>query len=464
MRLPSPESCENSLRLRLQQPRVLRSASESSLVRSKGPTLRVSTSLPRVAGSAAASPPVGVSAAFLVSFSVENAPPTGSSVERRSTRGVAAAMRRRIREEGEEAVPGAASLAASQELHPLTSGPLAGPASVHVAHAWDADFSDLVDCVFRDASSDIDRRYSLDIFGAEHLAPPEAAGGQKDTSSGCQLATLRPLVANASGAAGSEDSVAAVKALVDGAKEVLVILDSQGKALSRLWILFEAMLALPGKLRVRSAGQAGFGNSREALLRWEALIDGVDWALADATRKNDVRRMRTFAERVWETQGCGIERLTAQLKVQLRREIYNQILLGAVEAGDRKAVEAALEKGANPDQKADGNTLEELASFNGHQAIEDLLFERRMRGLSHEKLSMFFKPKEMLANSDEAHPDVLMPFMTEPFLGDEGSEDGDADSQDWQFLAGLDRLSEQSTHTPGSSQMDWRSSQGVESH
>eukprot|EP00933_Yihiella_yeosuensis_P075082 TRINITY_DN8424_c0_g1_i1.p1 TRINITY_DN8424_c0_g1~~TRINITY_DN8424_c0_g1_i1.p1 ORF type:complete len:464 (-),score=85.95 TRINITY_DN8424_c0_g1_i1:139-1530(-) len=445
-RMSSSGYAEPLVQKHQQQLRVVKSASETSLTRR-----RVAAVLPRLSGTGApAPPPVGVSTALLVSILVDFGPPEGSPAERRSTRNVAAAMRQRRQEHGFEAVQSAQSLAAEGATHPLTGELMASQASVHVAHSWDADFPQLVDCLFRDSGGHLDRYYSIDVFGADHLPLAPASGSETAETPACSsTSTGRP-----------EDPVASVQALVSGAKEVLLVLDSEGKALSRLWVLFEALLGVASnKLRFRSSAPCGFGNSAAAVRQWEARIDGVDWVLAETTRKSDDRRLRAFAERVWEKAG-GVERLLAQLKAQLRREVYSQVLLGAVEIGDKAAVEAALDKGASLDfRDADGNTLEDLASFHGFQAIEDMLFERRMRGLAHKPLSMFFQAKELMANSAEADPEVLAPFMTQA-LDDEllDLEDGaeSEDDADWNLLAQAERMSEQSTRTPMSSQLDFR--------
>lgn len=361
---------------------------------------------------------------------------------------MAAALRKQRQDLGEEAVLGAADLAERQESHELTGAAAAGPAATHVVHAWDADFSELVDSLSKDAGSDFDRLYSLDLFGPAHLPPPSS-----DSPS------------SASNTAGAgEDPVATVQALVNGSKDVLLVLDTQAKALERLWVIFEALLAVPaGKLRIRSANPDGFGKSKRDILQWEARIDAIDWGVADTTRKNDEKRIRAFADRVWEAHGSGVERMLAQLKLLLRREVYGHLLIGAVEAGDREAVEAALERGASLNQRdADGNTLEDLASFCEHPDIENLLFERRMGGMAHKSLSTFFEAKELVASSDEIHTDVLAPFMTETaFFGEPDASESVSDDDDWSFLARAERLSDQSTasHTPGSS-MGWNTPAG----
>merc|ERR1719491_1917456 len=101
-------------------------------------------------------------------------------------------------------------------------------------------------------------------------------------------------------------------------------------------------------------------------------------------------------------KGRGIERMLVQLKRCLRNDIYGQILANAVEAGDRRAVEAALDLGADPSTRDHlGNPAEELAAFNGRGDIENLLFQKRMQKMPHLRLSAFFNPEE-LANSEQA--------------------------------------------------------------
>ncbi|CAJ1455927.1 unnamed protein product [Effrenium voratum] len=332
------------------------------------------------------SPATGVSAAFLVSSLVDSR----SGPE--ATRAVAATLRQR----------GVSTQDFESEVHPLTGGRVAGPCRTHVAHAWDASYEELIDCIVRDAGSDLDRRYSLDVFGAEHLEEAKT------------------------------DPVAAVQALILGVQEVLLVLDKDGLCLSRLWVLAEAMMAI-SKLRVSSA--VHFSGSEAELLKWEACIDAVDWAVA-TSRKADERRLRTFAERVWD-MGIGTDRLVTQLKVLLRKEVYGQILLKAVEQGDVGAIEAALQRGAPLEQRdVDGNTLEDLACFYNHPEIEEMLFQRRMQGMAHRPLSMFFKAEDLLEECGRAHPEVLMPFLTQPIDGTEPSDD-ESDEEAWQLLASL---------------------------
>ena len=260
-----------------------------------------------------AGPPTGVSAAFLVSCLVDIQP----SEIAPTTRTVAAALRQK-REEDRESVQSAVELADKQEVHPLTGGDVAGPCLTHVTHAWDASFPELVDCLVRDAGSDLDRRYSLDIFGAEHLSSLEASP---------ESAPARNHQASVAGK-GAEDPVSAVQALVHGAKEVLLVLDAELICLSRIWVLAEAMMATAAnKLRICTSDPRGYGNSLDDILKWESRIDAIDWSLAEARRKSDERRLRTFSDRVWDVHGIGNERMLAQLKVLLRKEVNGQILV-----------------------------------------------------------------------------------------------------------------------------------------
>ena len=315
----------------------------------------------RFPASRCSGPPTGVSAAFLVSCLVDICP-TGDSAQ--TTRATAAALRLK-REEERESVHSAVELAERQEVHPLTGGDMAGPCSTHVVHAWDASFPELVDCLVRDAGSDLDKRYSVDIFGAEHLS-----GNTEDVP---ESAPARNHQASQMSQGGRvDDPVATVQALVQGAKEVLLVLDKELTCFSRLWVLTEAMMATAAnKLRICTADPRGYGSSMEDILRWESRIDAIDWSLAEASRKSDERRIRSFSERVWDLHGIGNERLLAQLKVLLRKEVNGQLLIKdrqcpmqsfrcktlvslnfirdwqAVEAGDSKAIHAALDRGAS---------------------------------------------------------------------------------------------------------------------
>mmetsp|Transcript_575 Transcript_575/g.1389 ORF Transcript_575/g.1389 Transcript_575/m.1389 type:complete len:412 (-) Transcript_575:137-1372(-) len=346
--------------------------------------------------------PNGVSVCHVLSFVTEHAAPDDALAERRSTRFAAQALRKQRAEANKEGSV-ADELIAEGEVSFTTSGALAGPARIHVAHAWDASMADLADCLARDAEGDLDRRYSVDVFSTDLLAP-------------------------------LDDPPAAVQRTIAGAKEVLLVLDKDGLALQRLWVLFEAMLALDaGKLRVRRSSPSGFGNSEAALRKWEERLDAADWVLAQATRKTDDKRVRACADRLWELNGKGIEHMLAQLKKLLRREIYGLILVGAVEKGDKAAVGACLDAGASPEQQdAYGNTVEELAAHNGRQDIEDFIFERRMKGRPHARLAEFFATDALVAaaESGDAHQDVLTPFLTQGGLDSE-EEDEDEEVPDF---------------------------------
>jgi len=326
-------------------------------------------------------PPPGVSAAFLVGFLAQHRPGPEAPPEAPTTRGAAAALQRRRQEEG---AAGAYVDSLAGETHFVTGGKLVGRAEIHVAHAWDASFAELVGCVATDAGGEMDRTYFLDLFALDLRAP-------------------------------AEDPVADAQRAVAVAREVLLVLDAEALALGRLWVLFEALLALAaGKLRVGSSAPGGFGATEAALRAWEARIDRADWVLSEATRKTDERRLRAFAQRTWESGGKSLEQRLAQLKRFLRREVYGQILLGAAKAGDKRAVQAALDGGASPEQcDALGNTAQEVAAFYGHTSVEELLFERRMQAFPHRRLSAFFRPSDLLAASELVPPDVLAPFLTE---------------------------------------------------
>ena len=85
------------------------------------------------------------------------------------------------------------------------------------------------------------------------------------------------------------------------------------------------MAVRSNKLRISST--ASLGSTEMDIQTWEERIDGIDWSLATSSRKNDERRLRKFAERVWDMNGIGTDRLLAQLKVALRKYIYGQILV-----------------------------------------------------------------------------------------------------------------------------------------
>jgi len=322
----------------------------------------------------------GVSVAFLLNELAEHSPPRGPADC--TTRSVALAVKRRMRAAGEE---GPYTRMLEGQKHFLTGGALSGSSRVHVVHAWDASFAGLVECISADAGGNLDQRYFVDVFSAD-LQEPAA------------------------------DAVASVQRLVAGADEVLLIMDIEGKALVRLWVIFEALLAhSAGKLRVRPV--SGFGSNEAALREWEAKLDAADWMLGEATRGGDEKRLRSFATRAWDSSGRGIERMMAQLKIWMRREVYGEILIGAVEAGDKRSVEKALDMGARPEQRdRQGNTAEALASYLGRTDIEDLLFERRLRNRNHLPLSAFFGAAELAAAAGRVEPPVLKPFITQPGL------------------------------------------------
>jgi len=234
-----------------------------------------------------------------------------------------------------------------------------------------------------------------------------------------------------------EDPVTEVQRSIAGAGDVLLVLDAEARALGRVWVLFEALLAVAaGKLRVRCSAPGGFGASEEDISAWEDRIDAADWVLAQATRRTDERRLRAYADKAWESGARGLEQRLAQLKGFLRREVYGQLLIAAVERGDRRAVEAALDRGASPEQQdALGNTAEELAAFNGHAELEELLFARRMHKIPHQRLSAFFQTRELLAAAGAVHPDVLVPFLTQAVDEDTGGSDGEAISEASQSFA-----------------------------
>jgi hypothetical protein len=247
-----------------------------------------------------------------------------------------------------------------------------------------------------------------------------------------------------------EDPVAFVQQLVAVVDEVLLVVDLEGKALRRLWVVFEVLLAFhAGKLRVRCASSNGFGSSEAALKTWEAHLDAADWALADTTRKSDEKRLKAYAERVWESGGKSMERTMAQLRRSLRQDIYSQILVAAVEVGDRKAVIAALDLGASPEaQDHLGNTAEELATFNGRTDIYDLLFDRRMQQRGHLSLSEWALNPSELAKSEQAAW-----FVTEYLKDDLGVVETLTDFDEGLASEGLLQLGsadlcDQSTATP----------------
>eukprot|EP00913_Durusdinium_trenchii_P024913 g23384.t1 len=328
----------------------------------------------------------------------------------------------------------------------------------HVAVAEEANFEELVDCLVADCGSELERSYRVE------LAPQEL------------------------------DELEELEASVRSAEEVLLILDRQAFCLSNSWVLTSCLLccSTSRRLRVTSPPETFRGSASE-LLCWEQRLDGLDWQQLTAKGDAATRKLRTFAEQKWDTwteafqprrlpcwswtwktllvewverkcsesdlRGIGTDRLLSQLKVLLRRYIYGQILLKAVQLGDLEAVEAALERGASLDQRdepwrkhgADGNTLEDLARFCNHEEIEEFLFERRMQGMIHQPLSHFFRAEELIAQCSDADPTVLMPFMTQN--DGEGTTDDlwpdsaamaaeEEDQQLWDYLAAI-------TGTPG---------------
>eukprot|EP00435_Cladocopium_sp_Y103_P028118 s412_g7.t1 len=438
-------------------PSNLSTSSRDSLTFSTSKRYRINTSLPRLPHflGSAADIPTGVSAAFLISSLVH----CRSKVEQPTTRAAASVLREngvfsiatlcgrvphREKDENHPMTPIDAinpmdppTPTGDFNSHPLTGGPIRGPSRCHVAHAWDASFEALVDSLVKDAGAELDRRYHLDIF---------ALGSCEDVEScpDAERSSQRSGSSKVTGKVMADSPIESLQATVAAVQEVLLILDKDALCFSRLWVLTEAMMAVRGnKLRICST--ASLGSTEMDIQAWEERIDGIDWSLATSSRKNDERRLRKFAERVWDMNGIGTDRLLAQLKVALRKYIYGQILVKAVEHGDRKAVEAALERGASPEQRdADGNTLEDLASFCNQQDIEEVLFERRMQRMTHQPLSTFFTPDDLMENCSAADPHVLLPFMTQPVESrSEGREDGlpeeDAEEERlWQVLAGLE--------------------------
>lgn len=412
--------------------RVASAPSFPSFRASEGTTFprRSAASLPGISKAAPSQKvqPYGVSVAFLLNYIEDNHPdpdaekaildpvlgsseqPDGESIA--TSRTAALALKRRMQEAGEE---GSYVDVLGDKEHFVTGGQLAGRTSTHVVHAWDAGFRELVTCVASDAQGDLDRRYGIDVFATDLLNPP------------C-------------------DPIANVQGLIAGAGDVLLVLDSEGKALKRLWVLFEAFLALgAGKLRVRCGSASGFGSSQASLRAWESRIDAADWVLAEATRSSDDKRLRKFADTEWEMKGRGVERMLVQLKMFLRSHVYGQILVSAVEAGNRQAVELALDLGADPNTRDRlGNPVEELAAFNGRGDIERLLFEKRMQKMPHLRLSAFFNPRE-LAESDQAGW-----FFTEVVGDTDGAHPGGdvtIEAEETLHLSSTG-LSEQSTRTP----------------
>eukprot|EP00971_Amphidinium_carterae_P255966 5082197-Amphidinium_carterae.1 len=242
---------------------------------------------------------------------------------------------------------------------------MVAPASTHVAHAWDGKFEDLVNCLLKDSGGDLAKSYAVDVFTTRLTA------------------TL-------------DDPVGAVRDSVFGASEVLLVLDAEGLALRRLFVLFEVMLAHAcGKLRVTCSAPGGWGSTQQELKRWEERIDAMDWVLAETTRKADDRRLRAASERLWEKVGKDAERLLASLRKALRQVVYSEVLIASTAAGKLPIVKLALEMGADPEHKdMCGNLPEDVAAFNGRNDIEEVIFSWRMRHMSHKPLRLLLDPSE----------------------------------------------------------------------
>ena len=295
-------------------PSNLSTSSRDTLSFSTGKGYRINTSLPRLPNLSAAQIPIGVSAAFLVSSLVDC-----RNQEDPTTR----AAYRLLQSKGETlcgCVPQRQTVDFTADLskhpldppthptHPITGGRITGPSRTHVAHAWDAKFEALVDCLLHDAGSDLDRRYNLDIFNAQEMESIPSAGRSTVSTDNS-----------------GEDSVESLQAIVAGVQEVLLVLDKDALCFSRLWVLTEAMMAVQKrKLRIVST-TCCLGSTAKDIQLWEERIDAIDWTLATSSRK-DERRLRKFAERVWD-HGIGTDRLLAQLKVALRKYIYGQIMV-----------------------------------------------------------------------------------------------------------------------------------------
>mmetsp|Transcript_6647 Transcript_6647/g.14502 ORF Transcript_6647/g.14502 Transcript_6647/m.14502 type:complete len:448 (-) Transcript_6647:37-1380(-) len=417
------------------------------------PSLRRSASthgVARVSEEKAPKPPPsppGVSAACLLSFLAEEASkcrplpaqPQSSKIlqqmrqgssfavaeepkfdEVLTTRAVAFELKRRQQQPDRPGSDSTCSYADSLtgEEHWITGGSLVAPASIHVAHAWDASFNDLVQCLAKDCGGNLDRTYSVDVFTTAL-------------------------------AASLDDPVGSVRDSVFGADEVLLVLDSEGLALKRLFVLFEVLLAHAcGKLRLTCSAPNGWGSTEDSLRMWEARIDAIDWVLAETTRKSDDRRVRAASERLWEKVGKDVDKLLVTLRKELRQEVYSQILLECVEAGKPKVVKLALEMGANPERcDACGNMPEDLAVYNGRTDIEEMIFSWRMRNMSHKPLRLLLDPHEL----GRPHLDMA-PFLTEPLLEE---DEEDEPFPDWfalglgEHIAAAAERSTPSTLTPG---------------
>merc|ERR1719440_218602 len=189
--------------------------------------------------------------------------------------------RRRMHEAGET---GSYADSLMEEKHPVTKGALVGSPEVYVAHAWDSGFQSMVEALVSFSQGELDKRYMVDVFSADLFSPPQ-------------------------------DPVTTVMNNVTNADTVLLLVDAEGAALRRLWVILDALLASQaGNLKVRCTAPGGFGSSEKALKTWEALIDRADWGLAETSRKADEKRLRAFAEQEWETRGKGVERVLAQFR------------------------------------------------------------------------------------------------------------------------------------------------------
>jgi hypothetical protein len=341
----------------------------------------------------------GVSIACMLSFLIKYCPQIddSSDSQRHTTRDVARGLKRRMKD-ADESGPHVDSLVGQQHL--VTGGDVTGRAGVYVAHSWDSNFHELVEALVSNAQGDLDKRYFIDVFSND-------------------LHTI------------DDDPVATVQRHVAAADTVLLVLDTEGETLRRLWVVFEALLAFQaGKLHVRCTAPDGFGASEAALRDWEGRIDRADWALAECSRKSDDKRLRAFAEKEWEVGGKGVERMLAQLRKTLRQDVYSQILVAAVQDGDKATVSAALDLGADPEaQDALGNTVEALAAFNGREDIENMLFERRMRQQFHPSLSEWALDPRQLAKSDQAGWFVTEYLGGEPELDDGPDEARESDEE-----------------------------------
>ena len=291
-------------------PSNLSTSSRDTLSFSTGKRYRINTSLPRLPNLSAAQIPIGVSAAFLVSSLVDcrnqEDPTTRAAYSLLQAKGETLCGCVPQRQSDATADLSKHLDPPTHPTHPITGGRITGPSRTHVAHAWDAKFEALVDCILKDAGSDLDRRYNLDIFDTQMEIPSAGRStvSTKDNS--------------------GEDSVESLQAIVAGVQEVLLILDKDALCFSRLWVLTEALMAVRGsKLRILST--ACLGSTANDIQLWEQRIDAIDWTLATSSRK-DERRLRKFAERVWDN-GIGTDRLLAQLKVALRKYIYGQIMV-----------------------------------------------------------------------------------------------------------------------------------------